>query len=224
MPELWDQLRSAPSPQLLVQQPLWRLSASARGSAASSRSIPTCWSPMRTLSVAEGALPVFRQGRGGLARIDPAVAREALRIRPRCAVEEAAQEGARPPPVRDEGERDRDRPCERARGVQVAELVRGGDRQPDPPLPRDPVAGDPRVDRGVHDPARLPRLQGGATEAGEPRRAGRQDEHRRADASLRAARARCDRGTRARRSRTGDRGADHQGDPRSIALPVATWG
>ncbi len=123
-------------------------------------------------------------GRVGVDRKHPAIAGEAVRLLSRHPLEEAHEEGPRARPARNGQGRGPGRPQDREGRVSLEELVRRGDRKPDATLPRDAVARDPGVDRGVHEPPSLPGLRRRPAQAADPGGPPRTQEHRRSHGPL----------------------------------------
>ena len=97
--------------------------------------------------------------------------------------------------------------------------VRGDRLEPAAPLPRDRLAADARADRGVHDPASVPRVQGRTAQARGAGGHDRRPQHPRLHAPVRLACARVPARARADRDREPDRRPDREGDPRAADLP-----
>ena len=97
--------------------------------------------------------------------------------------------------------------------------LRGDRQQPRAPLRGDRLRRGARAGRGLHGRAALPRLQGRAAAAREPRGQGRRHLDQRLHRALGPRRARLDRGAGDDRDRAGDRPAAGARDHRAARLP-----
>ena len=230
MPGPWTQPGRARAPDLQLQLPPRSLSAVHRPRLADGDRPRAGGARSEPVDRRRRDRPVGGQRLGLLRPADPGD-RRALRRRPRDAVagpaggvprllpvrhQRRSRAGVLPQPVRSQ--------------AVLLHAVRGDRPQPRAPVPRDGVRVLAGEDRGVHDPAAVPGVQGRAAATRVSGGPGRGDPDPRVRGAVGAASAGVDQGTGAERARPSDREAGAQRDrgaarssSRTSASGICRW-